>query len=228
MLCCGSRSLTTWRVPHDLAVVADSSHPGRGVSPAGPGKRGWGHVIPPLVDSRPAVVYRFRDVQDALLYVGITVDLGNRLNGHAKEKPWWREAITVTLSHHPDIESAREEELRAIRTERPKYNVANVPAPPQQMALLPPSWSAMQRKPTEQERQRAQTEGSRAFQRMWIQTALEGFTERQRCTYCECDFDSLTTFMQHLPECLGVSGYQVREARKSMPVFVALYGGSVA
>jgi predicted GIY-YIG superfamily endonuclease len=77
--------------------------------------------------SRPAVVYRFFNESGVLLYVGVTTDPGSRMRAHERGKPWWTDVTHVTLSHHENLTAALAEEGRAIRLERPRYNLAGAP-----------------------------------------------------------------------------------------------------
>jgi predicted GIY-YIG superfamily endonuclease len=75
-------------------------------------------------------LYRFYDLDDHLLYVGISDDLGRRLDQHARGKTWWRDVAIVRVQHHPDRASVREAERLAIQTEHPLHNVVHaVPRP---------------------------------------------------------------------------------------------------
>ena len=67
------------------------------------------------------VVYRIWS-GDTLLYVGLTMDLSQRLKAHSIGKPWWVEVTHITLTHYESkADAARAEEL-AIDSESPKYN----------------------------------------------------------------------------------------------------------
>lgn len=81
------------------------------------------------------VVYRFFDDDDSLLYVGMTIDSGRRYGDHRRRQPWWGEVTRIMIERHPDRQAARRAELLAIRTEQPRYNVADTqplpePGPP--------------------------------------------------------------------------------------------------
>jgi hypothetical protein len=73
--------------------------------------------------TRPHALYRFFDAGGALLYVGITVDIGNRWPRHADDKPWWYEVARTTVEHHPSRPAALAAEKAAIEAEGPRYNV---------------------------------------------------------------------------------------------------------
>lgn len=73
-----------------------------------------------------AVVYRLFDVDDQLLYVGVTENLRQRWTAHAA-KPWWPQVARQFVTPYESRSKALADELRAIRTERPLYNQAGTP-----------------------------------------------------------------------------------------------------
>jgi predicted GIY-YIG superfamily endonuclease len=80
-------------------------------------RRGEGGAV------KPTTVYRLRDADGALLYVGIAGNPGRRFEQHAGEKPWWGDVATVGLAHYESREAAAAAEMAAIKEERPRYNV---------------------------------------------------------------------------------------------------------
>jgi hypothetical protein len=52
-------------------------------------------------------LYRFYAADDQLLYVGLTINPGKRMERHRGEKPWWNDIARVTLEHHESIEALR-------------------------------------------------------------------------------------------------------------------------
>lgn len=87
-------------------------------------------------DDSSQALYRFWDAEGALLYIGITHRLNDRLSHHKKFKPWWWEVAAVTIERYPDRESVAAAEVLAIKTESPKYNVMlNGDTSPQQSPL---------------------------------------------------------------------------------------------
>lgn len=72
---------------------------------------------------RPHILYRLRDAQGRLLYVGITWNLKVRMQGHARYGAAWFGAVASTeTEEYPTREAARKAELVAIETERPAIN----------------------------------------------------------------------------------------------------------
>lgn len=71
-------------------------------------------------------LYRLRDVDGSLLYVGITTNWPTRMAQHQADKPWWSEVSTVELVRlectRPQVEAI---EKAVIKTEAPRYNVAH-------------------------------------------------------------------------------------------------------
>ena len=79
-----------------------------------------------LVDFIPAVVYRLYDRDGALLYVGSTQDLPNRLRGHlygSPAKPY--QALIDHWTYEPfgSHDEALTAEARAIIAEQPLFNI---------------------------------------------------------------------------------------------------------
>lgn len=102
---------------------------------------------------RPHALYRFFASDDALLYVGITCDVGRRWDRHASDKPWWTEVARSTVQHFDSREAVLAAEEAAIRSEKPRYNVVhNDGAEPQKTKAADPEvardrLSAVQRQP---------------------------------------------------------------------------------
>jgi hypothetical protein len=68
-------------------------------------------------------LYRFYAADGSLLYIGITNSIPTRFRDHDHDKPWYGEAVKVTLEHHPDRDTVLVAEKEAIIAERPRYNV---------------------------------------------------------------------------------------------------------
>lgn len=67
------------------------------------------------------------DGDGALLYVGQSCWPGVRMGVHQNRSPWFREVSSITVEHFPSEQEARDAEVRAIRRERPRYNVQRFP-----------------------------------------------------------------------------------------------------
>lgn len=72
--------------------------------------------------NRNHVLYRFYNNADELLYVGITVNLTQRIEKHRGEKDWWPEVSRVGIEHFPDRQTVLAAERAAIENEKPRHN----------------------------------------------------------------------------------------------------------
>lgn len=79
----------------------------------------WGIPQAPV----PTALYRLHDHDGELLYVGISDDLERRWKDHAKDKLWWPDVASKSAEWLPTRHRALAAEAKAIRTERPRYNV---------------------------------------------------------------------------------------------------------
>lgn len=87
-------------------------------------------------------LYRFRDRDARLLYVGITGHLGRRIAQHEREKDWWEDVAAATVEHYATRDEALAAERIAIETEGPLYNVEHAsPTPLNRPARLRLRWS---------------------------------------------------------------------------------------
>lgn len=77
------------------------------------------------LSASPHALYRFLGEQGALLYVGITNNPGRRFAQHSSGREWWHEVAEIRIERFSDREAALAAERQAIRTERPRYNVAH-------------------------------------------------------------------------------------------------------
>jgi predicted GIY-YIG superfamily endonuclease len=75
------------------------------------------------LNDREHVLYRFWNVEDVLLYVGITVDSPSRIASHMRDKAWWGEVDGIKFTKYPNRQAALEAEAEMIRTLKPLYNV---------------------------------------------------------------------------------------------------------
>lgn len=69
-----------------------------------------------------AVVYRMRDAQGDLLYVGCSTQLPGRLQTHAREKGWWDDIARIDVEHFDSHAEAVAAEVLAIAAEQPLHN----------------------------------------------------------------------------------------------------------
>ena len=80
--------------------------------------------VDPTVLMVQPTVYRLLDAEGALLYVGSTNNVGSRLRAHAADKAWWPQVSTVEVDHFDTMQKALKAEAKAIRSERPRHNIA--------------------------------------------------------------------------------------------------------
>jgi predicted GIY-YIG superfamily endonuclease len=70
-------------------------------------------------------LYRHFNKSGDLLYVGITAKLPTRLTAHQYRSEWFFDVEYVTIEWFDDKASAKIAEGRAIRKEKPKFNILN-------------------------------------------------------------------------------------------------------
>lgn len=69
------------------------------------------------------MLYRFFAADDTLLYIGLTVNPGRRLDKHRATQPWWPDVARVELERFPDHQTLRAAEREAIEAEKPLHNI---------------------------------------------------------------------------------------------------------
>lgn len=83
---------------------------------------------PAAGDSRGAL-YRFYDSRRELLYVGFTVEPWRRWREHVRTARWYPLAKHWTVTWYDSEPEALAAELRAIKGETPRFNIAGAPEP---------------------------------------------------------------------------------------------------
>lgn len=68
------------------------------------------------------VVYRFKNAEGELIYVGVTGSLKTRVQAHRGRSFWFSEVASVEATHYRIYREAKAAELEAIRNQRPRYN----------------------------------------------------------------------------------------------------------
>ncbi len=71
-------------------------------------------------------LYRFYDVADRLLYVGITCQIPARWNCHRRTTAWWADVVRVSVECHRRERQALDAERLAIKIEHPLHNKRSV------------------------------------------------------------------------------------------------------
>jgi predicted GIY-YIG superfamily endonuclease len=76
------------------------------------------------LEGRPHILYRFYDRTNVLLYIGITVNLEERMAKHAAEKDWWPrvDRSATRIEYYDSRRAALDAEREAIKAEKPLYN----------------------------------------------------------------------------------------------------------
>lgn len=72
--------------------------------------------------NRRTCVYRFYDINDDLMYVGISLNLEGRLSKH-RRREWWPEVDRMEVEWFDGREAAKAAERSAIYHENPTYNI---------------------------------------------------------------------------------------------------------
>ena len=70
----------------------------------------------------PHAVYRLYNAERTLLYVGFTLNLRRRMEGHARDKWWWPQVAHRTMVWYGSEWDARKAEAEAIDAEKPLHN----------------------------------------------------------------------------------------------------------
>lgn len=71
---------------------------------------------------KPYALYRYFDVRDILLYVGISGDLAGRERTHIAKSKWMSLAIRSTIERYGSLAEAGKAEREAIKAGRPIFN----------------------------------------------------------------------------------------------------------
>jgi hypothetical protein len=78
--------------------------------------------IPEHLPVEQAMVYRFFNGRNDLLYLGVTISPRGRWQAHKASAPWWSDVRWVSIKLYPHERSALDAEVVAIKTERPPFN----------------------------------------------------------------------------------------------------------
>ena len=68
-------------------------------------------------------LYRAFNQSNELLYIGISCSVMNRMQGHKGQSCWFKEMTTLKTEHYDTREEALTAESKAIKEEKPRYNV---------------------------------------------------------------------------------------------------------
>lgn len=70
-----------------------------------------------------ACIYRMYDGDNALLYIGYSMNAAVRLNSHSSSAKWFGRVSRIEIERFPSARLARLAEAKAIRNENPEFNV---------------------------------------------------------------------------------------------------------
>ena len=71
------------------------------------------------------ILYRMWDAKEELIYIGISRSAMVRLSEHQQTKEWATEIHNITLEYFDSRELCRLAETKAIKSEKPKYNIVH-------------------------------------------------------------------------------------------------------
>src|SRR5215831_15251470 len=94
-------------------------------------------------DSDPLRVclYRHFDQGGRLLYVGATSNPLQRLTNHKYAASWFDRIARIEIERHPTLEAALAAEAKAIKTEKPEFNIVALTVPPRSTPRSRPTLS---------------------------------------------------------------------------------------
>jgi hypothetical protein len=87
-------------------------------------------------------LYRFYDAREGLLYAGISNEPWRRRKEHALTQPWYPQVRHQAITWYDTERQARAAETRAIREERPQFNVTGAVRPARARFTIRPVWWA--------------------------------------------------------------------------------------
>lgn len=99
-------------------------------------------------------LYRMYSRLGTLLYIGITNSPPDRFAQHATDKPWWPEVAHISKEWHPTRPAAEHAEQRAIKRERPRYNIEHNLANPHRVPYRKRGTSPTRRRRRKMKRRR--------------------------------------------------------------------------
>lgn len=70
-------------------------------------------------------VYVLHDEDEQVLYVGISLRVGERMSSHRADKDWWGDVATIKLHHVESRDEARKLERELIKLHDPPYNIVH-------------------------------------------------------------------------------------------------------
>ncbi len=80
-------------------------------------------ALPTDATNEPTDVYELYDRDGTLLYVGISLNLAQRMEQHRGAKRWWQNVKRIEVRHCSSRAHALFWEYVTIQTRRPRYNI---------------------------------------------------------------------------------------------------------
>ena len=71
------------------------------------------------------VLYRLFNKEGQLLYVGQSINFGNRVRTHRKVQDWWVDVSFILLENYETLIDLKRAEIQAIISEKPLENIQN-------------------------------------------------------------------------------------------------------
>jgi hypothetical protein len=98
--------------------------------------------MPDALPGGRVALCRFYDAREELLYAGISSEPWRRRKEHALTQPWYPQVRHQAITWYDTEWQARDAETRAIRAERPEFNVAGAVRPTRARITIRPLWWA--------------------------------------------------------------------------------------
>jgi len=129
-----------------------------------------GAIVHPARPDGAAAVYRLRDADGYLLYIGSAYDPDHRCKAH-RDKPWWPDVASRTDEWHESRGYAYAAELDAILAEEPLHNRAG-----SRWWSYPITAATLRRDEESRARGRVQSEAYRLQRQVREEAAEAGFS----------------------------------------------------
>jgi len=85
---------------------------------------------PPDIWEKRHYVYEFYTADGTCLYVGLTSQVGARIQKHITETRWWPEVVRIELSRHDGLRAGSIAERDRIQALQPVHNIQFTDKPP--------------------------------------------------------------------------------------------------
>ena len=78
-----------------------------------------------IVKKQFNVLYRLFNKEGQLLYIGQSIDFGNRVRTHRRVQAWWVDVSFILLENYETLIDLKRAEVEAIKLEKPLENIVN-------------------------------------------------------------------------------------------------------